>query len=106
MLSCIPEGTLGSLPRNEWDLWRALSTVKLSRRPSYGDYAVQHSQPPHDGGGPGMRANIRYTVATGTLVARGQGSVLQEGNEQYRYLCQQLVTRTDFSGGTTRGGTR
>lgn len=99
MLSCVPEGSLGTLPRREWDLWRGLSTVQLSRRPSYGDYAVQHSQPPHDDGGPGMRANIRYTVAEGTLVARGQGSVLQEGNEQYRWLCQQLVARTDFSGG-------
>ncbi len=99
MLSCVPEGTLGMLPRHEWALWRALAKTKLSRRPSFGDYAVQHSQPPHDDGGPGMRANIRYTVAKGTLVARGRGSVLQEGNEQYRWLCQQLVARTDFSGG-------
>lgn len=98
MLSCIPEGSLGTLARHEWQLWRALSTVKLSRRPSFGDYAVQHSQPPQDDGGPGMRANIRYTVAKGTLVARGRGSVLQEGNEQYRWLCQQLAARNEFSG--------
>jgi hypothetical protein len=98
MLSCIPEGSLGILPRYEWDLWRALFTVKLSRRPSFGDYAVQHSQPPQDDGGPGMRANIRYTVANGTLVARGRGSVLQEGNEQYLWLCKQLTSRQEFAG--------
>jgi hypothetical protein len=104
MLSCVPEGTMRMHPRHEWEVWRALSTVKLSRRPSFGDYAVQHSQPPHDDGGPGMRANIRYTVAKGTLVARGHGSVLQEGNEQYQWLCQRLVASNEFSGGNYTWG--
>ena len=66
--------------------------------PSFGDYAIQHPRPPHDGGGPGMRATIRYTANGETLVARGQGSIIQEGNAQYRLLCQQLVVRSEFAG--------
>lgn len=98
MLSCIDEGSIGSLPRREWDLWSRLARYDLSRLPSFGDYAIQHPRPPHEGGGPGMRANIRYTANGETLVARGQGSIIQEGNAQYRLLCQQLVARSEFAG--------
>lgn len=97
MLSCIPEGTVGSLARKEWEIWRSLADAKLSRMPTYGDYGIQHSRPP-DGGGPSMRASIRYTVEAVTLVARGQGSVLQEGKEQYIGLCQDLVACKEFCG--------
>lgn len=45
-----------------------------------------------------MRANIRYTTNGSTLVARGRGSVIQEGNDQYRLLCQHLVAHRDFAG--------
>ena len=103
-LSCVAEGTIGSLSRREWELWTQLSACGLSRRPAFGDYAVQHPSPPTEGGGPGMRANIRYTTADATLVARGKGSVLQEGKEQYRELCQQIVAQEAFSGRSyTRG---
>lgn len=98
MLTCIPEGTLGTLPRREWDLWSQLEHCGLSRMPAFGDYAIQHPRPPIDGGGPGMRANIRYASEAQTLVARGHGPVLQEGNEQYRGLCRQLVARNEFEG--------
>jgi hypothetical protein len=98
MLSCIDEGSVGSVPRREWDLWSQLANCELPRMPSFGDYAVQHPRPPHDGGGPGMRANIRYTANGQTLVARGQGPLIQEGNAQYRQLCQQLISRTEFAG--------
>jgi hypothetical protein len=96
-LSSIEEGTLGILPRREWALWTELHKSKVGRKPAFGDYAIQHPRPP-DGGGPGMRANIRYTVAAHTLIARGRGSVLQEGNEQYRELCQKIVARPEYSG--------
>jgi hypothetical protein len=97
MLTCIEEGTVGSLERREWNLWTELGRCSLSRLPAFGDYVVQHPRPP-SGGGPGMRANIRYTTAAATLVARGEGSVLEEGSEQYRDLCKQLVSRTEYSG--------
>lgn len=104
MLSCVDEGSVGSLPRREWNLWLELAGCDLTRMPSFGDYAIQHPRPPQDGGGPGMRANIRYTANGDTLVARGQGSVIQEGKEQYRTLCQQLVGRTEFAGGAYSWG--
>lgn len=99
MLSCIKEGTLGSIDRREWDLWSALASSHLDRIPAFGDYAVQNPEPPlDDAGGNTMRANIRYTTATETLVARGRGPVSQEGNEQYQDLCKQLAARAEFAG--------
>lgn len=103
MLSCVQEGTVGVLPRREWEIWGALSGRGLQRLPSFGDYAIQHSRPP-DGGGPGMRASIRYTSDAVTLVARGEGSVLQEGREQYVGLCRQLVALDAFAGGNYSWG--
>ena len=44
-----------------------------------------------------MRANIRYTTATTTLVARGRGPIFEEGREQYRELCRLLVGRQEFA---------
>lgn len=97
-LSCVDEGTVGELPRREWDIWTQLASRDLTRLPAFGDYAVQHPHPPEDGGGPGMRANIRYTVEDVTLIPRGEGAVILEGSEQYHELCQQLVARPEFSG--------
>jgi hypothetical protein len=96
-LGDVKEGTLGSLPRREWQLWSELREKGLPRMPAYGDYAIQNPRPPN-GGGPGMRANIRYTADSGTLIARGHGPVIQEGSEQYRALCEQLVGCAEFSG--------
>ncbi len=97
-LSCVDEGTLGELPRREWDIWTQLAASGLPRLPAFGDYAIQHPHPPEEGGGPGMRANIRYTVDTVTLIPRGEGAVIEEGSEQYHDLCRQLVARSEFSG--------
>jgi len=98
MMSCVLEGSVGSLTRKEWELWSQLQQCELDRMPTFGDYAIQNPHPPHDGGGPGMRANIRYTSNGETLVARGRGPFYEEGNEQYRGLCEQLVARTEFAG--------
>jgi hypothetical protein len=97
-LSCVPEGTVGSLPRREWSLWKALTQRVTDGRLVFGDYGIQHPKPPQDGG-PGMRANIRYTVEDGTVVARGSGAVFIEGKEQYRDLCSKLVDHPEFLGG-------
>jgi hypothetical protein len=98
-LGVIPEGTIGSLPRREWNLWVELDRFALRRSPAFGDYAVQHPHPPVDGGGGNqMRANIRYTTDDATVVVRGRGPVTQEGNEQYRRLCQQLAVLPEFAG--------
>ena len=94
----IEQGTVGEIPRREWELWSGLQQGGLRRIPSYGDYVVQHPIPPQDGGGPSMRANIRYTTGNATVVARGHGPVVTEGREQYRDLCQQLVDLPEFPG--------
>ncbi len=96
----VAEATIGELPRREWNLWSALRRSQSGRLPTFGDYVIQHPDPPHgdDPGGPSMRANIRYTVNSTTLVARARGAVILEGREQYRGLCQQLVERPEFCG--------
>lgn len=99
MLSEVKEGTLGSIPRREWELWFGLAHADLERMPAFGDYAVQHPDPPLDDiGGNTMRANVRYTAAAETLVARGRGPVSQEGREQYHDLCAELVAHDEFKG--------
>jgi hypothetical protein len=97
----VDEGTVGKLPRREWDLWSALRARRPQRMPTYGDYAVQHPDPPSEGeeSGPGMRANIRYTLDEFTLVPRGIGPVVSgRGAEQYRDLCQEIVAEPKFAG--------
>jgi hypothetical protein len=96
----IPEGTVGELPRREWELWSALRRSPPQRMPTYGDYVIQHPRAPEDdsGGGPNMRANIRYTATAATVIARGRGPYPEEGKEQYRGLCRKLVARPEFAG--------
>lgn len=103
-MGCIPEGTMGSLRRREWQLWQELGACDLPRMPCFGDYAIQNPHPPQEGGGPGMRANIRYTCDDSTLIARGSGWVAQEGNAQYAQLCEQLVDSGHFAGTTYSWG--
>jgi hypothetical protein len=98
-LGCVKEGTMGLLPRREWRLWQGVRSKARTPLPTFGDYAIQHPRPPQDGpGGPGMRANIRYTTSDSTLVARGRGAVIQEGKWQYRQLCQNLSDHEEYKG--------
>lgn len=95
-------GTIGRLPRREWLLWSALSKSRLSRLPTYGDYAIQHPEPPMDvvaGQIPiGIRGAIRYTHETETIIPRAKAPRHEEGREQYRRLCEVLVSQPEFAG--------
>jgi Beta protein len=104
----VAEGTVGRLPRREWDLWCSLRARKPGRLPTYGDYAVQHPDPPWEGeeSGPGMRANIRYTLDDVTLVARGVGPLQLDGAEQYRGLCRKIIAEPGFAGADYTWGDR
>jgi hypothetical protein len=98
----VEAGTVGRLPRQEWLLWSALRRSQVSRLPTYGDYAVQHPDPPldvADGQLPlGMRASIRYTHDTVTVIPRAKAPRYEEGREQYRQLCRVLVAQPEFLG--------
>lgn len=98
----VEAGTVGRLPRQEWLLWSALRRSQLSRLPTYGDYAVQHPDPPLDvaeGQLPlGLRGSIRYTHDTVTVIPRAKAPRHEEGREQYRQLCRVLVAQPEFLG--------
>jgi len=96
----VQEGTVGRLPRREWELWSALRAADITRLPTFGDYGIQHPDPPLEGepSGPGMRANIRYTTDAVTLIPRAVGPVITEGSEQYRGLCRELVNLAEYAG--------
>jgi len=104
-MGCVTEGTVGTILRREWELWSALRQCELPRVPAFGDYAIQHPEPPQDEIASNvMRANIRYTAMAETIVARGKGPVIQTGNEQYEDLCKQLVARSEFAGASYSWG--
>lgn len=94
-LRMVNEGSLGGLPRREWTTWCDLRARGLEV--NYGDYAVQHPVPPEDTG-PGMRANIRYTLPNRTVIVRGVGPVTQGiGSGAYADLARQLWELPDFA---------
>lgn len=106
----VEAGTVGRLPRKEWLLWLALRNSQLSRVPTYGDYAVQHPDPPLDvaeGQIPlGIRGAIRYTHEAVTIIPRAKAPRHEEGREQYRQLCQLLAAQPEFAGRSYTWGDR
>lgn len=101
----MPEGTaeIGAdnaarVPRLAWQVWRGLDT-NLPRRPSFGDYAVQHPEPMSDFDPRFMQssAQLRYTEPQDWFVARGRG-LRKAGVEQVRDLAGQVVAQPTFSG--------
>ena len=95
-LKQIPEETIGELTRHEWLIWNDLASLGLGRQPGYGDYVIQHPTRPMEGG-PGMRANVRYTGEQRFLFARG--TKLDRGNYgQYQQLCRDLRAQREFRG--------
>lgn len=101
----MPEGTadvgadnVKRIPRLEWQTWRGLPG-SLPRRPSFGDYGVQHPNPMSDFDPRFMQsaAQLRYTEAQDWFVARGRG-LRTAGTEQIRDLAGQVVTQAAFSG--------
>lgn len=95
-MQCVPEGDIGLLDRREWRIWQDLPEEHRADL-DFGDFGIQHPTPPKTGG-PGMRANIRYTTPEGHLVVRGVGPVTDEGAAQYVGLCQRLINSGAFSG--------
>jgi hypothetical protein len=103
-LAGMEEGGITEVPRHEWRLWKNLRALNPERLPTFGDYGIQHPQRPPKGG-PGMRANVRYTTEDLVLFARGS-SILEHGTAQYRTLCAMLIDRPEFKGASYSWGDR
>jgi hypothetical protein len=86
------------LPRLEWELWRVLSESDY-RRPTFGDYSVQHPDPQSNFDPRFMdsSAQLRYTIASSWYVVRGRG-VKRNGNEQIHDLAAQVVAHDEYTG--------
>ena len=69
--------------------------LHLGRSVTFGDYGVQHSEAPEEARAVNMKANIRYTLETSTLIVRGR-SVRDEGAMQYRQLCDEIFSHPDY----------
>jgi hypothetical protein len=89
---------VAELPRLEWLLWRSLGRAE-GRRPNFGDYCVQHPGPFSDFDPRIMQssAQLRYTVKSAWLVARGRGMKVA-GSEQIRRLARQVVKHDQYAG--------
>ncbi len=86
------------IPRSEWALWRSLDGAGY-RRPSFGDYVVQHPDPLTDFDPRFMdsSAQLRYTISGSWFVVRGRG-VRGTGLEQIHQLAAQVVDHPEYAG--------
>lgn len=109
--TAMPSGTasvgrdgVADLPRSEWLLWRSLTDAH-HRRPSFGDYCVQHPDPQSDFDPRFMdsSAQLRYTTNSSWFVVRGRG-VKVAGNAQIQRLAEQVVTHDQYSGASFSWG--
>lgn len=90
------------LPREEWKRWAAeiANSAGLARRPSFGDYTIQHPiyhEPVH---GANPSASIRYTSDTHWVIMRGEGlrTPGSPGHAQYPANAELLCGRKEFCG--------
>lgn len=94
--------------REEWKRWAAeiASSSGLPRRPSFGDYTIQHAiyHEPVKGANPS--ASIRYTSHTYWVIMRGEGlrNPGGAGHAQYRGNAQLLCERKEFCGAQFSAG--
>jgi hypothetical protein len=100
-LGLIQQGSLGGIPRREIELWRDAQVGSLGRL-VFADYGIQSPRAPDTGRAGKMRANVRYSTESMTLVARAIGAhydlLPPERATQYRELCSWLVGHPLFSG--------
>lgn len=97
-LSAIPSNSIETIPRKEWEVWRSLISSAVDRKPSFGDYAIQHPEPVEvDPRIMMMSASIRYTLDDEWLILKAK-SVKRHGFEQYHSICKALVSDPRFYG--------
>jgi hypothetical protein len=104
-LSRLAAGRIHRLQRFEWQHWRLLQSWP-GRRPSFGDYAIQHVLFKEPVAVPNYSASIRYTTENEFLVLRGEG-VLNErgpGFGQYNGWAKLLIGTSEYFGATFSAG--
>lgn len=89
------------IDRSDWSSWiNQINTSELSRKPSFGDYTIQH--PIYIKPTPGMNpsASIRYTLKDQWMIMRGEGlrGEKSKGFAQYPANAQLLSQHKDFFG--------
>lgn len=88
--------------REEWTRWAAAIAHAggLPRRPSFGDYTIQHAIYYEPAPGANPSASIRYTADTYWVIMRGQGlrTPGSPGHAQYPANAGLLCARTEFCG--------
>ncbi len=88
-----------TLPRHEWVLYRTLVedlSHRGSRIPTFGDFGINHPVPlAFDMRLVKPAASIRYTIDDGWLILKGK-NVRDNGFDQYRGLCRELVASSAF----------
>jgi hypothetical protein len=100
-LSQFSSGNDGSIPRNEWLIYKKLFEKSLPRYPAFGDYNI--SNPEYSKIDPRfmqMSANIRYTVDNEYLIFRGFSvrSAKYGKWAQAQGLCQRVVAHAKYCG--------
>jgi hypothetical protein len=104
-LSRLAPGRIHRLQRFEWQQWRSLHSWP-GRRPSFGDYAIQHVVAKEPVAVPNYSASIRYTTEHEFVILRGEG-VLNDGGPgfgQYNGWATLLVGMPDYFGATFSAG--
>ena len=91
-----------NLPRDDWLFWRdqMMTLPRDVRRPTFGDYTIQHPiyQEPPEHSNPS--ASIRYTHSEYWVIMRGEGLKNEDGpgHQQYRAEAQLLCDMDEFCG--------
>ncbi|KKS98264.1 MAG: hypothetical protein UV73_C0003G0206 [Candidatus Gottesmanbacteria bacterium GW2011_GWA2_43_14] len=89
------------IDRADWNCWLSqINSGKLSRKPSFGDYTIQHPIYSEPAPGSNPSASIRYTLKDKWMLMRGQGlrSINSAGHAQYPALAHLLLEREEFFG--------
>lgn len=92
---------LHKIKRSDWNDWLSqIESDGLIRKPSFGDYTIQHPiyKEPLPGSNPS--ASIRYTLEKEWMIMRGQGlrGENSKGHAQYPANAQLLMQQPEFFG--------
>ena len=98
-LSEFEKNTENRVSRAEWMIYQQVaSSIKIRRKPTYGDYTVVHPQPfEMDPRIMQQGAKVKYTSGDEFIIVKGQ-SIKRAGSEQTRSLCRHITALPEFSG--------